>query len=97
LRCDFVLNSDQEAMRGLFDRLRHQIERAERPHCDTCIFVEFFRSNGDGQVPRLHAFCRCPDGPYRDRPVPTARRCQRWQRAATPAQKPSVGDPTLTV
>ncbi len=67
------------------------------PGCDTCAFVEFFRSNGDGQVPRLHAFCRCPGGPYQDRPVPASRHCVRWERAEQPPVKPRVGDPTLTV
>lgn len=71
--------------------------RPEQPSCDTCAFVEFFRSNGDGQVPRLNAFCRCSDSPFQDRPLPGARRCAHWQRALRPAEKPRVGDPTLTV
>jgi len=73
--------------------------RRQRPasSCDNCAFVEFFRSNGDGQVPRLHAFCRCPGGPFQDRPVPSARRCDRWQPADGPVDVPTVGDPTLTV
>lgn len=71
--------------------------RNERVVCDTCAFVEFFRSNGDGQVPRLHAFCRCPGGPFENRPVPRERKCERWERAAYPPAKPKVGDPTLTV
>jgi len=78
--------------RGLRDRLR----RTATPVCDTCAFVEFFRSNGDGQVPRLHAFCRCPDGPHQDRPGPSSRSCAVWKRAELPIDKPSVGDPTLT-
>ena len=78
--------------RGLRDRLR----RTATPVCDSCAFVEFFRSNGDGQVPRLHAFCRCPDGPHLDRPIPVSRSCAAWQRAERPIDKPSVGDPTLT-
>ena len=65
--------------------------------CDTCAFVDFFRSNGDGQTARLQAFCRCPTGPFQDRPVPAQRRCERWERASTPPPKPRVGDPTLTV
>lgn len=64
--------------------------------CDTCAFVEFFRSNGDGQVPRLHTFCGCPGGPFEGGPVPPARRCNQWQRTSQPAKKPEVGDPTLT-
>lgn len=70
---------------------------SERATCDTCALVEFFRSNGDGQVTRVHAFCRCPGGPFEDRPVPRERRCERWQRAEIPPVKPQVGDPTLTV
>jgi hypothetical protein len=69
----------------------------DQPSCDTCAFVEFFRSNGDGQVTRVHAFCRCDGGPFEDRPVPRERRCERWQRAERPPVKPKVGDPTLTV
>lgn len=65
--------------------------------CDNCAFVEFFRSTGDGQVPRLNAFCRCPGGPFQDRPVPPARHCERWQQRQGPIEKPAVGDPTLTV
>lgn len=84
-------------MPGLLDDLRRRFVRAEPPRCDNCAFVEFFRSNGDGQVTRLHAFCRCPAGPFRDRPVPAARRCSHWERAPEPVKRPSVGDPTLTV
>jgi hypothetical protein len=84
-------------MPGMLDRLRQRMDRAEQSHCDTCAFVEFFRSNGDGQVPRLNAFCRCPGGPHQDHPVPSARRCERWQRASRPVERPRVGDPTLTV
>ena len=68
-----------------------------RPSCDTCAFVEFFRSNGDGQVTRLHGYCRCPAGPFEDQPIPAARRCDMWQKAAQPPEKPKVADPTLTV
>ncbi len=73
--------------------------RRKRPAetCDNCAFVEFFRSNGDGQVSRLNAFCRCPGGPVQDRPVPPARWCARWQPADGPVEVPTVGDPTLTV
>jgi hypothetical protein len=65
--------------------------------CDTCAFVDFFRSNGDGQVTRMHAFCRCEGGPFHDRPIPSERRCGSWQRADKPPAKPKVGDPTLSV
>jgi hypothetical protein len=81
----------QEKLRGLLGWER------ERPSCDNCAFVEFFRSNGDGQVTRVHAFCRCADGPFADRPVPSERRCEMWHRAEHPPAKPTVGDPTLTV
>ena len=84
-------------MLKLLARLTRPAGRRSSPGCDTCAFVEFFRSNGDGQVPRLHAFCRCPDGPYRDRPVPPSRHCPRWTPAEKPIEKPTVGDPTLTV
>jgi len=77
----------------LADRL---LNRVGPPSCDTCAFVEFLRSNGDGQVSRLVVFCRCPGGAHEDRPVPQSRRCERWQRAEQPASKPVVGDPTLT-
>jgi hypothetical protein len=80
----------------MFNFLHTLWRRTPRPSCDNCAFVEFLRSNGDGQMSRLHAFCRCPDGPYRDRPVPAARRCDRWQRADRPPTIPRVGDPTLT-
>lgn len=69
----------------------------KRESCDTCAFVEFFRSNGDGQVTRIHAFCRRADGPFADRPIPQERRCELWRRAEQPPSKPTVGDPTLTV
>jgi hypothetical protein len=72
------------------------LNRTEPPSCDTCAFVEFFRSNGDGQVSRLNAFCRCAGGLFEDRPVPQACRCERWQCAEHPAARPAVGDPTLT-
>jgi hypothetical protein len=73
------------------------LKRDEPPSCDTCAFVEFLRSNGDGQVSRLVTFCRCPGGAHEDRPVPQFRRCERWQRAEHPPAPPVVGDPSLTV
>ncbi len=77
----------------------HTLLRRKSPpmSCDTCAFVEFFRSNGDGQTARLQAFCRRPGGSFEDRPIPPERRCSGWQRATEPAEKPRVGDPTLTV
>lgn len=65
--------------------------------CDACAFVDFFRSNGDGQSARLQGFCRCPHGPFHDRPLPRARRCDAWEQASERAEKPQVGDPNLTV
>lgn len=65
--------------------------------CDACAFVHFFRSNGDGQAARLQAFCRCPGGPFENRPIPRERWCSSWQAAPGPVEKPQVGDPNLTV
>jgi hypothetical protein len=85
-------------MSTLKDKLAILFARKPAPvTCDTCAFVEFFRSNGDGQTPRLQAFCRCPGGAFESRPVPRERRCERWERASEPPEKPRVGDPTLTV
>ena len=85
-------------MSAIRARLAALLRRRQRTTvCDDCAFVEFFRSSGDGQMPRLNAFCRCPDGPYRDRPIPPARHCDKWQQRRGPVDKPKVGDPTLTV
>ncbi|HPM25436.1 MAG TPA: hypothetical protein PLP66_16115 [Phycisphaerae bacterium] len=84
-------------MSALRAALAALLRKGRRTTCDECAFVEFFRSSGDGQVPRLNAFCRCPGGPYQDRPIPPARRCERFQQREGPAEKPAVGDPTLTV
>ena len=84
-------------MSAILKSIYRFLHRTGPQSCDTCAFVEFFRSNGDGQVPRLHAFCRRPGGPFQDRPIPAARRCDDWQRAPHPPEKPHVGDPTLTV
>ncbi|OIO91926.1 MAG: hypothetical protein AUK03_10430 [Anaerolineae bacterium CG2_30_64_16] len=84
-------------MANVMGRLRGWLGRAPRPQCDTCAYVQFFRSSGDGQAPRLLAFCRCPGGPHHDRPIPPQRRCDRWRLADVPAARPVVGDPTLTV
>lgn len=64
--------------------------------CDTCAFLDIFRSNGDGQVTRLHAFCRGPQSPFHDRPAPPERTCAVWQKSDGPRQSPKVGDPNLT-
>jgi hypothetical protein len=84
-------------MSAIMRLIQRFTERTEPSSCDNCAFVEFFRSTGDGQMSRLNAFCRCPGGDYEDRPVPQARRCERWQRSAGPVPRPSVGDPTLSV
>lgn len=64
--------------------------------CDRCAFLDVFRSNGDGQVTRLHAFCRASQSAHFNRPVPPERTCPAWQRAEEPPVAPSVGDPNLT-
>lgn len=64
--------------------------------CDTCEFADTFRSNGDGQVTRLHTFCRGPQSPYSNRPVPSERWCNAWERRRSRRQPPQVGDPNLT-
>lgn len=64
--------------------------------CDTCAFLDIFRSNGDGQVTRLHAFCRGPQSPFCDRPAPPQRTCAAWQKLEGQRQIPEVGDPNLT-
>jgi hypothetical protein len=65
--------------------------------CDSCAFVDIFRSNGDGQVMRLHSFCRSPLSPFADRPVPPERLCGQWQPSSESPSPPRVGDPNLTV
>lgn len=84
-------------MIGFLNRLLGWAGGPRQASCDTCAYVHFFRSNGDGQVPRLNAFCRCPNGPYRDRPIPRARRCDMWQPSTGKTERPEVGDPSLTV
>ncbi|MCS6843040.1 MAG: hypothetical protein NZ528_01760 [Caldilineales bacterium] len=71
-------------------------QRLRGQSCDTCRFAEVFRSNGDGQVTRLHTFCRGPQSPYHDRPAPAERWCEAWERLEGPRTPPRVGDPTLT-
>ena len=48
--------------------------------CDRCAFLDVFRSNGDGQVTRLHAFCRAPQSAHFNRPVPPERTPPRKAR-----------------
>ena len=55
----FVVSVIARQTANLVSRL---LIRTEPPSCDTCAFVEFFRSNGDGQVSRLNTFCRCAGG-----------------------------------
>ena len=64
--------------------------------CDRCAFMDVFRSNGDGQVTRLHTFCRAPQSAHLNRPVPPERTCVAWQRAVKPPDAPEVGDANLT-
>lgn len=78
-------------------RLKIALWRLQGRSCDGCVFAEVFRSNGDGQVTRLHTFCRSPQSPYHDRPVPAERLCEYWQKAQRPRNPPRVGDPNLTV
>lgn len=77
--------------------IRLMVYRMRGRSCDTCAFAEIFRSNGDGQVTRLHTFCRAPQSFYCDRPVPQERLCEHWQKADEPQDRPRVGDPNLTV
>jgi hypothetical protein len=51
------------------DRARTTIMASTRQRlrgrtCDTCAFLDVFRSSGDGQVTRLHAFCCGPQSPH---------------------------------
>ncbi|RME80691.1 MAG: hypothetical protein D6775_15575 [Caldilineae bacterium] len=62
------------ALRRIWLRLRGH-------DCYSCEYSQTFRSSGDGQVSRLHTFCRHPRGPYRDRPIPAQAWCDHWQRA----------------
>ncbi len=66
--------------------------------CYTCQYSQVFRSNGDGQVSRLHTYCRHPHGPFSDRPIPPARWCDAWQRARDRSKKrpPELDETGLT-
>lgn len=64
--------------------------------CSNCAFADLFRSNGDGQVTRLHTYCRAPQSPHFNRPAPAERLCQAWQPSGDSPKPPEVGDPTLT-
>ena len=64
--------------------------------CYSCTFSEVFRSNGDGQVSRLHSYCRNPASPHHDRPIPAGQWCDAWQRGseapkATPEERDKTG------
>ena len=71
-------------------------QRLQGQTCENCRFSEFFRSNGDGQVTRVHLFCRCPDSAYHDRPAPAERWCPAWD-AGGQKDAPRVGNPDLTI
>ncbi|MCP4165521.1 MAG: hypothetical protein GY759_06460 [Chloroflexi bacterium] len=55
--------------------------RLQGGDCYSCHHCQVFRSNGDGQVSRLHSFCRNPDSAHAGGPIPDARWCDDWQRA----------------
>lgn len=58
--------------------------------CFACACSEVFRSNGDGQVSRLHSFCRNPASAYHDRSLPPELWCPAWQQA--PAGRKAAPD-----
>ncbi|HEY53049.1 MAG TPA: hypothetical protein G4N94_06295 [Caldilineae bacterium] len=64
------------------NRLRRFWLQLRGHNCHTCRFSDSFRSTGDGQVSRLHTFCRNPASPYFDRPIPPDRWCDAWQALA---------------
>ena len=68
------------------NRFQRALLRLRGHNCFSCHYCEVFRSNGDGQVSRVHAFCRNPASPYADRPIPPERWCDAWQQA--PPQPP---------
>ncbi|NOZ49310.1 MAG: hypothetical protein GXP37_04580 [Chloroflexi bacterium] len=69
--------------------------RLQGHDCYTCQHSQVFRSNGDGQVSRLHSFCRHPHALHADRPIPQSLWCDWWQRADDPDKKrPSELDET---
>ena len=70
-------------MPGVLDGLRRKFARAEQPRCDNCAFVEFFRSNGDGQV----------RASKRSAAAPTAR--SRIALCPTPATASATNAPLL--
>lgn len=71
-------------------------QRVQGRSCENCRFSDTFRSNGDGQVTRVHLFCRAPQSPYCDRPAPAQRWCPAWA-AGNPQPPPQVGNPDLTI
>ena len=70
--------------------------RIQGHDCYSCRFCEVFRSNGDGQVSRLHAFCRNPESPYSDRPIPGERWCDLWQRGDRKGEPEELEETGLT-
>ncbi len=77
-------------------RFRTVYLRLRGSSCDNCAFADTFRSNGDGQVTRLHTYCRAPQSPYFNRPAPAERLCHCWQPGDDLPIPPEVGDPNLT-
>ena len=71
-------------------------QRVQGRSYENCRFSDTFRSNGDGQVTRVHLFCRAPQSPYCDRPAPAQRWCPAWT-AGNPQPPPQVGNPDLTI
>jgi hypothetical protein len=51
--------------------------------CQTCKHLDIFRSSGDGQVSKRHAFCRNPVSPHFNHPIPGEAWCPHYQRDAT--------------
>ncbi|NOZ73650.1 MAG: hypothetical protein GXP38_17460 [Chloroflexi bacterium] len=67
--------------------LRRLWRQLQGHSCYTCQFSETFRSNGDGQVSRLHTFCRYAQSPYYNRPIPHPPWCDLWQQADDPHKR----------
>ncbi len=64
--------SRRQRMQLLWNHLRGRT-------CHTCAFLDVFWSSGDGQVSKRHAFCRHPQSPYANRPIPPEAWCPFWQ------------------
>ncbi len=70
--------------------------RLQGHSCENCFFSESFRSNGDGQVTRVHLFCRAEQSRYFNLPAPPERLCLSWTAGQSGAP-PRVGNPDLTI